>query len=846
MGGVRTFRSWRKALRLSTAESISSSVSGQRDRMTVKLKPKLLVCGRFGKLALLTTCPILGFILLLFIEGGRKPLLPHSEFSAVTQSQTEGSESQVLAKYDRLPLTFEPNEGQTDRRVEFLARRGEHTIFLTPDTLLLRLQPNGSRPGKRASTIVSSRPSILDRSLRQPGNGDYPSLFSTQHRRLESVSLTMTLTGANPRAKLTGLDEVPAKSNYFIGNDPKKWRTNVPNYSKIRCKDAYPGIDLVYYGDRRQLEYDFIVAPGASPKDIILGFDGSAGAKAFLPPQISTQGDLLLHGGDAEIRFHKPVAYQTVHNGLQAAHNDARRFIESRYVIKGRNQVGIELAAYDPRRPLIIDPVLSYSTYLGGGRDEGGSVIAVDVLGSAYVIGSTSSVDFPTTPHSFQPTFRGGSMPDNPSFDLDAFVVKLNPSGSGLVYSTYLGGSGGEFGNGIAVDPWGNAYATGFTRSTDFPITAGALQTVCRVSVSGECGKAFVTKLAPNGSALVYSTYFGGTSDDYGIAITPDYAGNTYVTGYTDSKDLPTTPGAFQKTCNTSIAVCDGSFVAKFNSKGSALIYSTYLGGRGTAQYSQQGYSIAVDLRGDAFVAGITDAADFPTTPKAFQRVCKPGASNSNCNSEAFVVKVNPAGSALLYATYLGGSDFDQAANLALDIAGNAYVTGYTASVDFPTTTGAFQTACKSNSSGVCSDGFVTKLNRTGSGLVYSTYLGGSGDDVAASIAVSPSGNAFVAGWTSSSDFPIVRAFQPVFGGGFQDAFVTKIGASGGDLVDSSYLGGTSDDVANSIALHGFGVYLTGATISADFPVRSAIQPTLAGGVDAFVVKIGPPHDKTD
>jgi hypothetical protein len=435
--------------------------------------------------------------------------------------------------------------------------------------------------------VVSFRPSILGRSPRQLASGDDPSLFPNQHRTLETVSLTMTLMGVNPRAKLTGLDEVPATSNYFIGNDPKKWRTNVPNYSKIRCNDAYPGIDLVYYGDRRQLEYDFIVAPGANPKAITLGFDGSAGPKALLPPQISTQGDLLLHAGDAEIRFHKPVAYQTMDRGLRGAHNDAKRFIETRYVIKGRNQVGIELAAYDTRKPLIIDPVLSYSTYLGGSGDDYVGVIAVDALGSAYVIGSTGSVDFPITPHSFQPTFRGGSLPDNPSVELDAFVVKLNPSGSELVYSTYLGGSGGEFGNGIAVDPWGNAYAVGFTRSTDFPITAGALQTVCRVSVSGECGKAFVTKLAPTGSALVYSTYFGGTSDDYGIAITPDYAGNTYVVGYSDSTDLPTTPGAFQKTCKTSLAVCDEPFVAKFNSTGSALIYSTYLGGKGTAQFSR-------------------------------------------------------------------------------------------------------------------------------------------------------------------------------------------------------------------------------------------------------------------
>jgi hypothetical protein len=600
---------------------------------------------------------------------------------------------------------------------------------------------------------------------------------------------------------------------------------------------------MVYYGNHRELEYDFVVAPGVDPNIIALDIDGSVGAQQLGPLQLGTEGDLVLQAGDVEIRFHKPVAYQQATDArLQRLDSSAKHFIESRYLIKGEHQVGFQLAAYDVTKPVIIDPVLSYSSYLGGSGDDIGSSIAVDASGDVYLIGSTGSIDLSTTSGSFQTNF-GGGMVDGAPFGGDAFVTKLSHHGSVLAYTTYLGGSGGEFGNTITVDSSGHAYVTGFTLSADFPTTAGAVQTECKVRPSGECsGEAFVTKLNTTGSALVYSTYLGGSGDDYGIGVAVDDSGNAYITGYTESTDLRTTAGAFQTACKTSISPpCNEAFVTKLDPTGSALVYSTYLGGSGTEEFSQQGYDIAVDSSGDAYVTGFTSSPDFPTTSGAFQTACTPSTSGA-CSSEAFVTKLDAAGSALVYSTYLGGSDFDQALSLSLDHFGNAYVTGFTASVDFPTNARAFQRHCELSSLGGCSEAFVTKLNRTGSALLYSTYLGGSSDEFGLGIVVSPSSNAYVTGGTGSSDFPTVRAFQPTIGGGF-DAFVAELNRSGSALVHSSYLGGSGDDVALSIALHGDrSVYLTGDTTSADFPIsRRAIQSTFAGGgTDAFVVKVQP------
>ncbi|TMG74464.1 MAG: hypothetical protein E6H75_11965, partial [Betaproteobacteria bacterium] len=529
----------------------------------------------------------------------------------------------------------------------------------------------------------------------------------------------------------------------------------------------------------------------------------------------------------------KPIIYQEI-DGI-------RREIEGRYVRKGANRVGFKLAAYDTSRPLMIDPALSYSTYLGGSGHDFGQGIAVDAHGNAYVTGHTSSTNFPTTLGAFQIAFAGGS---------DAFVTKLNPDGSALVYSTYLGGSNGGNGTGgadtnegagIAVDADGNAYVTGFTGANDFPTTPGAFQ-----SAFAGGWDAFVTKLNPTGSALVYSTYLGGSFLDGGSGIAVDSNGNTYVTGETQSSNFPTTVGAFQP----ALAGCCDAFVTKLNPTGSALVYSTYLGGR----FGETSRGIVTDADGNVFVTGNTESPDFPTTMGAFQSIY-------GGNNDAFVTKLNPIGSGLVYSTYLGGTGGERGGGIAVDANGNAYVTGSTWSLDFPTTPGAFQP----NFRGGDFDAFVAKFNPDGSLLVYSTYLGGSNGDYGNGIAVNAAGNAYVTGDTGpnietrncspcTNDFPTTPGtFQPNYGGGINDAYVVKLDPTGSALAYSTYLGGSSGDSGKGIAVDtGGNAFVTGMTgicftpsecATNNFPTTAgAFQPTAGGGTsgggDAFVAKI--------
>jgi carbohydrate binding protein with CBM6 domain/beta-propeller repeat-containing protein len=625
------------------------------------------------------------------------------------------------------------------------------------------------------------------------------------------VAIRMSIVGAAPAPLVSGLEELPGKANYFIGKDPAKWRTNVPTYAKVHYREIYPGIDLVYYGNQRQLEYDFVVAPGADPNKIVLGFKGADKI------EIDAQGDLVLDAPGGAIRQHKPVIYQEI--------DGVRQEIAGSYVRKSANRVGFKVAAYDQSRPLIIDPVvLSYSTYLGGTGNDTGAGIAVDANGNAYVTGSASS-GFPTTPGAFNAT--GGGV----------FVTKLNAAGTALVYSTYLGiGSGGA----IAVDADGNAYVTG-SASSDFPTTPGAL------NATG--GGVFVTKLNATGSALVYSACFGGSRWEKGNGIAVDAMGHAYVTGSTLSADFPTTAGAFQPIFGGGPSDENGkppedAFVTKLNPTATGLIYSTYLGGIG----DDHGNGIAIDPDGNAYVTGDTKAINFPTTPTSFQPVF--GGAR-----DAFVTKLHATGSLLLYSTYLGGSDDDIGYAIAVDAGGNAFVTGQTLSANFPTTPGAFQSPA---SNGFPNSAFVTKLHSTGSTLVYSTCLGGTGVEIAFGIALDASGNAYVTGATGSSDFPTTPgAFQPNFAG-FQDAFVTKVNPAGAGLVYSTYLGGSDADQGSGIAVDVAGnAYVTGFTRGANFPTTAgAFQPVFGGAQfygdgDAFVAKIAeatqpsPPYSGT-
>ena len=582
----------------------------------------------------------------------------------------------IVESYGKLPLSFEANEGQTDSQVKFISRGTGYSLFLTSTEAVL--------------------------SLKTPSSS--------------AIVLKMKLVGANPSPQLTGRDELPGKSNYFIGNDPAKWRTNVSNYAKVKYADVYPGVDLVYYGNQRQLEYDFLVSPSADPGAIRLAIDGCEKSR------IDEQGDLVLEVDRSEIRLHQPVIYQEI--------NRSRRSIGGKFVMRSEREVGFEIARYDASKPLIIDPVISYSTYLGGSGDESVGGIAVDSAGNAYITGTTDSSDFPTA-NPLQAVFLRGICETLPvgttTFPCSvAFVTKLNAAGSGVIYSTYLGGGGRDAGGRIAVDFAGNAYVTGSTNSTNFP-TANAFQPV----LAGQ-RDAFVTKLNPAGSALIYSTYLGGSGLDFGFGIAVDSSGNAYVTGSTNSTDFPTA-NAFQ-----AMNIGNDAFVTKLNSAGSALLYSTFLGGSG----SDGATGIAVDSSGNAYVTGSTSSTDFPTA-NAFQ------AAYGGDLSDAFVTKLNATGSALVYSTYLGGrgsgDNGDSGQAIAVDSSGNAYVTGYTDSGDFPTVN-AFQPVyhCCTGYE-YMGDAFVTKLNAAGS-AVYSSHLGGSVYDIGSGIAVDSSGNAYVTG----------------------------------------------------------------------------------------------------
>jgi Beta-propeller repeat len=685
------------------------------------------------------------------------------------------TQAHLSAAYGQLPLSFEVNKGQTNPHVNFVTQGAGYTTFLTPTEAVMELQ-----------------------------HGD------------DGNVVAMKIVGANAGSRPVGLDKQAGVSNDFVRNDPSKWRTNIANYARAGYQNVYRGINVVYHGDQQQLEYDFVVEPGASPGTIRLAFGGALGKS------LDAQGNLVLHTSGGDIVEHAPVAFQVV--------NGVRHSVASRFVLGGGGQVGFQVGQYDHDRALVIDPVssLSYSTYLGG--DNGlsrGYSIAVDGSGDAYVTGLTESPKFPGTKGAFQ---SSGAFIKTAG--IGAFVTKFNAAGSALVYSTFLGAA---IPTGIAVDSAGNAYLTGSTGATNFP-TKNPLQATNNgggTSYGGDSlyGDAFVTKLNATGSALVYSTYLGGTGDDQGRGIAVDGAGNAYVTGYTDSTNFPTTTGSFQPVSGVGQA-----FVAKLNQTGSALAYSTYLG----SSVSTAAYGIAVDGSGNAYVTGYCPAGvNFQTTPGAFV---------SGSDGGAIVVKLNATGSALVYAAELGGSE---GSGIAVDRSGNAYITGIAPSPDFPTTPGAFQTTF-----GNYGDAFVTELNAAGTALVYSTRLGGSGGTPVENvfpggIAVDGSGNIHVTGITVSTNFPTKNAMQATYGGGEYDAFVAEINpsqAGAASLVYSTYLGGDDQDEAYGIAVDGSGnAYVTGFTYSLDFPTKNAYQSqastkttkkgTIAIG-DAFVTKI--------
>jgi hypothetical protein len=670
-------------------------------------------------------------------------------------------------------LHFEVNHGQTDPRVKFLARGAGYTLFLTPSEAVWSLE----RPVPQSENPAG----INDRQRASIGR---------------PAVLRMSLVGGESSPLVEGFEPLPGRVNYFKGSDPGRWQRNVPTYGRVRYHGVYPGIDVEYYGNERALEYDFVVAPGADPSRIRMAFNGASEVT------VGPTGDLSVLTEHGEVRLKKPFIFQE--------RNGRREEIHGGYIVDRANgSVMFGLGEYDRARPLVIDPVLLYSSYFGGSGSDTGTDIAVDSSGSLYVTGYTSSLDFPLATAD-QPAHGGG--------DSDLFVARLNASGTDLLYSTYLGSGGGDAGMGITIDAAGNAYVTGLY---SMPPSFG--QSV------------LVAKFSPVG-ALVYGSVFGTASGDVGYAVAVDAAGYAYVAGRTGgASNFPVTASAFQPIAG---GFQDG-FVSVLSPDGGSLVYSSYLGG----DLNDQARAIVLDAAGYVYVAGGT-MTGFPTTAGAFQRTV-------GGFGDAFVAKINVGQTgiaSLVYSTLLGGSDFEVAYSLAVNNAGNVYVTGSTDSgFDFPTTPGAFQTVGGGGNCGTfdrprhCQDAFVTKLNAAGSGLIYSTFLGGLGHDFGNGIAVDGSGSAYVVGQAFAADFPVVDALQPAKASGCcTDGFITKLSPTGNALVYSTYLGGAADDFVSDVALDAAGnAFVIGAADSTNFPLVNALQPVSRGSGDAFIAKIG-------
>jgi hypothetical protein len=740
---------------------------------------------------------------LLLVALGSAAVLAQDGANTARLRSGASAPAAVKAVAAHWPLSFEENTGQVrgpeGREVRYLARGSGYALFLTSREAVLELRQSA---GRTAPAVVRMR-----------------------------------LSGSRAPARLAGREPLPGKSNYFLGNDPFAWRTGVPQYGRVAAVGVYPGIDLVYHGNQGRLEYDFDVAPHADPDKIRLRLDGARGLR------VDAAGDLRVKVAGGEMCFRRPVAYQMA--------GGAERPVASRYLLKGKQEVTFQIAHYDPSQALVIDPVLSYSTYLGGSNIDFANAIAIAPDGTAFIAGGTFSSDFPTA-HALQPNAGGPA-----DFPQDAFVSKISADGSTLLYSTYLGGKNQDVANAIAVDSAGEAFVAGTTLSPDFPVTPGAWDTLC--GGDGKCGASynlqgyiisngFVAKLNVEGSGLVYSSYLGGYENDECLGIAVDGNGNAYVTGQTSAEAVinvipppvvppPTFPiiNAYQSTLG---GVTD-AFVTRFSATGSGLIYSSYLGGSG----QDVGLAIAADSSGDAYITGLTYSTNFPTSASPLQGTNK-GAG------DAFLAEVNTnlSGTAsLLYSTYIGGTGLDQGNGIALDAAGNIYVTGVTtsraATLGFTQPAGAYQPDCTLDTLGVCEgDVFVIKVKPASTPPLYFTYLGGSHADSGAGIAIDPLGDAYITGSTNSPDFPIAGAvFQPDYGGGNADAFVTELNPAGSALVYSTFLGGSNTDTGAGIAVDINGdAFVAGQTCSLDFPLSAPLQPTPGGNCDAFVSKIIP------
>lgn len=665
-------------------------------------------------------------------------------------------------------LLFEENQGQMAADRSFRAT-SSHGIFYI-------------QPGSVSTVIIdkTQNPPIM------PPN-------SEEELTVSGVVLSLSFVEPDDDVIPIGIEPADAKFHYLLGPDAASWHTHVPVYPKVRYPAIWEGIDLDLCGDESGLKLYWHLDSPVRLSSLRLRWDGADSMS------IGDDGSLLLTHALGELRDPAPYAWQIV-AGEKVP-------VDCSFSLQGDNEFIFSLLGpYDENLPLVIDPLIPYSTYLGGSVFTITFGIDTDSQGCAYVAGTTLSMDFPVTPGAFQTTYPGNSS---------AYISKFSPDGSSLIYSTFLGGSGGSGGNGIAVDALGYAYVTGFGRSADFPLTPGAFQTTFQGT-----SNAFATKLAQDGASLVYSTFLGGDNSDDGADIVTDDQGYAYIIGNTDSTDFPVTPGAFQQTLQGP----KNAFISKVAPDGESLSYSTYLGGN----VEDYGYSIAIDSQYHAYVTGYTQSTDFPVTPGAFQ-------TTLNGTSDAFVTKLSAGGDSLAYSTYLGGSTNASAHGIAVNAQNIAYIAGITTSADFPVTPEAFQSTISGNNTSA----FITALSPDGASLFASTYLGGSDADSGLGIALDAGGRPYVTGSTYSADFPITPNIIPSSYSGGQDAFVSMLSPDLTALLVSYFVGGSGDDYVHDIAVgRSGGVYIVGQTNSTNFPVTpGAFQPAINGFVSGFITR---------
>ena len=673
---------------------------------------------------------------------------------AATEPGSSTANSAAAVQYAALPMRFEPNVGQSDPRVQFLTRGKGYTLFLTANESVIALSP-------KQATAWEVLPQ-------------------------DTEVVRMRFVGAAAKPSVVGLQPLPGISNYFIGNNPEQWHTDIVSFAKVRYQQIYPGIDLVYYGSAGNIEYDFVLEPGADPAAIRLNFAGSKGLT------VNPAGELVIAMAAGELRQKAPVIYQDGPDGT--------KLVAGGYVVHG-SEVSFELGRYDHTRALVIDPVLVYSTYLGGSGLDQATSLVVGPTGDAYVAGMTQSINFPV--QGLPASTNGGGQ--------DLFVTKMSLAGNALTYSTYIGGVGTELANDIAVSGAGTVYITGSTTSINYPVVTP--------TIAAQLGgtDAFLTKLTSAGNAIVYSTYWGSDGFDEGTAVTVDPADNAYIAGNTSAPNFPT-----QTPFQAALAGGTDGFMTKFSVAGNSIVYSTYLGGAGDDRV----FDMAVADDAAVFVVGSSTSANFPTTSASVQPALAGG-------RDGFLTHFSLAGNALLYSTFIGGSGTDEVFGMVIDAPMNAYLTGRTTSTNFPTLT-----PMQALNGGGANDAFVTKINPPGVAIVYSTYLGGAGDDQGQGIALDGTRNSFVTGSTTSPNFPVMAPLQTALSGK-SDAFVSKLNLAGSALVYSTYLGGISFDEGFGIGVDLLGsAYVAGYTESNNFALVNPFQAAFGGMRDAFVSKL--------